>query len=213
MYCLAKYNLIRYNGKVLFRKEYMAGLIYGFLLFAVLNFRLLTQNQVAVICETYISLFGIIFLTSIVELDFQAGMIELIATKKVGRGVTFGIRFLLVIIVLGIITGSIQAYMLLKGSDFLISQFFFGTMVSEVFLGLIGITVANLTKNVILGYFAGISYFLFEYLTRGHLTKKLYLFSLIRGDLESKYYLLIVIIFLICVNLLLLQRRKTNYYD
>lgn len=213
MSCLAKYNLIRYNGKILFRKEYLAGLIYGFLLLAVLNFRLLTQNEAAVICETYISHFGIIFLTSIVELDFQAGMIELIAIKKVGRGITFGIRFLLVIIVLGVITGSIQGYMLLKGSDFLISEFFFGTIVSEVFLGLIGITVANLTKNVILGYFAGISYFLFEYLSRGHLTKKLYLFSLIRGDLESKYYLLIVIIFLICVNLLLLQRRKTNHYD
>lgn len=207
---LGKIGLLKYNGKIFLRKEYLAGLIYLLLLPVIFNFRLLTLDEAAMIGETYFSLFGVIFLTSIIELDFLDGVVELVANKKIQLEKIFFLRLLMMIIVLSIITVSLYGYMLFQGSVFPISELFLGTLITEVFLGLIGVTAANLSRNLILGYLLGISYFFFEYLSQGLYTRKLYLFGLIRGDVESKYYLVLAIFLLVWVNWLILKRRKTN---
>ena len=207
---LGKVGLLRYNAKILLRKEFLAGLIYLLFLPVIFNFRLLTLKEAATIGEIYFSLFGVIFLTSIIELDFLDGVAELVAIKKINPERTFFLRMMMIIIILSICTLSLYCYMLFQGSEFPISELFLGTLVTQISLGLLGVTAANLSRNLPFGYLFGVSYFFLEFLSQGRFTQRFYLFGLTQGDVESKYYLLLASLLLIWVNWSILKRRKIN---
>ncbi|MEC9488620.1 MAG: hypothetical protein UMV23_03965 [Halanaerobium sp.] len=203
-------GLLKYNARIVCRSNVLVSIVYSIILPFFVGYRLLNWVEAARISELLLTLPGIIIMTSLVEVDFSAGMAELVSTKKKDKGSIFLYRILIGLALMAVVIGLSQGWMLLQGSNFPSWQFFSGTLVTSLFLGLLGITAANLTGNIIAGYLIAFSYYLLEFMSGGRYTGPLYLFSLIKGVYQPKLYFLGGILLLILFNYFLLQRRNIS---
>ena len=206
-------DMLKYNAKLLVKANVLAGLAYACLLPIIFSFELLRSWEVARISELYMSLLGMIILTPLAAVDLENGIFELIAVKRWKRGWTFCFRLLIGILLLLIVTVGLLIFMRLRGSSFPFGRFLAGALVTQLFLGLIGISVTHITGNATLGYMFAFSYFFAEWVTKGKYTGDFFLFSLLRGNFLPKYYLLGIIGILLVFNLLLLNRRTSLLKD
>jgi hypothetical protein len=162
------------------------------------------------ISEVYLSPIGIIFLTQLTEIDQGEGMDELIAIREKGIYYNFILRYLIGLFFIGLIIVWFLGYLNTVRAGFKVMELFIATFITSLFLGTLGITIANVTKNYIAGYLVAFTYFLFELMTGGDYTGKLFLFSLSRGQFEPKYYLLGISILLLGTNLIYLKYKNVD---
>lgn len=204
------FRIVRYNGKILSKRYLLSGLIYAALLPMVYSFQLLQMGEVVRISEIPFSLLGVLLLTAMGEVDFEDGVGEIVSTKRMNKGVILLYRLGLGILALGIITGALLLWMVFQGSRFDFGTVYMCALINQLFLGVLGITAANLCRNAVAGYLVSISYFFVEFTTKGKYTGVFYLFSLTRNDLTAKWWLLGVTLILVTGNLLYLRRRSLN---
>ena len=196
---------LKYNLKILFRNNFLAGMAYGLVVPFIFNL----SNSLA-ISEVYLSPLGIILLTQLPEVDREDGIQELVAVRKKGSYYNFLSRFLLGLILTITMLTWFMGYLTVKGIGYNPVEMFFGTMITALFLGTIGITVSNILKNYVAGYIVSFTYYLFEMMTAGKYTGEFYLFSLTQGKLTPKYYLLGISILLVGFNLFYLSFRRVD---
>jgi hypothetical protein len=103
---------------------------------------------------------------------------------------------------------SVMTYAKFNDGQFFIWNLAGGVWTSAVFLGLIGLTAANLTGNITAGYLLSFAYYGFEMFTKGKYTKGVYLFSLSNNSFHEKYILLLIIIFLCAFNIVYVLKKS-----
>lgn len=204
----AGFGIIRYNSKILCTKYLLAGLIYSVLLPIIYSFELLQPKEVAMISEIPFSLLGVLFLTAIVEVDFEDGVGEILSSKQQNKGTILLYRLGISVVILGLLTGLLLLYMAGRGSTFDFGRFLVSASVNQIFLGVLGLTFANLSRNVIVGYLVSMSYFFMEFATKGKYTGELYLFSVNPNHLTSKLWIFGIVVILVGMNYLDLRWRR-----
>lgn len=203
-------GIVRYNSKILCKRHLLAGIVYAALLPLIYSFELLQLMEVVMVSEIPFSLLGALFLPAIVEVDFEDGIGEIISTKPMSKGWILLCRFGIGVLLLGIVTGVLLLYMVIQDSIFDFGRCYVSAMISQIYLGVVGMTIANLLRNVVAGYLTSFSYFFLEFITKGKYTGALYLFSLTKNDLSTKWWLMTITLGLVMVNVILLRRRNLH---
>lgn len=203
-------QLIKYNAKILNKINIAIGILYASLIPVIFNLKWLNAKEMAEINEFYISILGIILLTWITEIEFEEGVIEIISAKKISKSLIFLYRLLLVIVIMGILISILNIFAIYQGSVFNFKEMFIGSIVTGLFLGILGITFTNLSKNLIAGYLITFAYYIMEFSTKGKYTQELYLFSLTTERFTAKYNLIGIIVFMVIINLFVINKRNLS---
>lgn len=84
----------------------------------------------------------------------------------------------------------------------------FGTWTSAVFLGLLGLTISNVSGNITSGYLIAFAYYLLELITKGKYIKDFYLFSMLQNSFNEKYMILIIIALIFGLNIVYVWKKS-----
>jgi hypothetical protein len=198
---------IKYNIKILFGINIVAAIIFVAATPVFYSLSLLDAKEIARLGELYLSIIGIILFTYLPGLEEANNTKELVYAKTRSVISTFAIRFLLICILTLLLILAMAMIIQFNGGNFNLMQFTFGITVTAVFLGVIGLTIANYTNEASAGYLVAFAYFIFEWITRGKYTGDFYLNSLLNFSFAEKYRLLAIAIGLILINIMKLCKR------
>lgn len=201
-------RIIHYNVKITCNLNLAAALVLTLITPIFFSLRMLSFNDIAVIGEYYLSITGIILFSYIGDIDKRDKTEEILYWRKTPHILMFITRILIMMSVTFVLVISIIIYAKFNNGDFDILKLAGGVWVSAVFLGLIGLTVANLTGNITSGYLISFAYYGFELFTRGKYTGKIYLFSLTNSSFNEKYMLLLIILILCAVNIVYVYKKS-----
>jgi len=125
--------------------------------------------------EFYLSLSGLLLLSGVLVRDKAAGALDLVLTKPVNRWRLLAERLLpaLTLFVLVCVVSVFLLNALYEPLPIIKSMFI--ALVTGIYLGLVGMTVANIMRNPLAGIGAGIAYWFFEAGFNGQFTAPFYL--------------------------------------
>lgn len=181
-----------------------------FLIFIALAFGInnLDEFGTAYIAERFISLIGVVLITSILYPENNKEVIEVIESRVVPYNLVILLRLIISIVISSLAIYTFLIIMRYKGCEFDFIKLFVGTFSTTLFLGSMGLLAYILSKNIIVGYLVSLSYYLLNF-SLGVKLGKVYLFSLSINDFRAKSFLLwISFIFLIMVFVLRILIRK-----
>jgi len=125
--------------------------------------------------EFYLSLSGLLLLSGVLVRDKAAGALNLVLTKPVNRWRLLAER-LLPAMALFVLVCVASVFLLNALYEPLpIAKSLFIALSTGIYLGLVGMTVANITRNTLAGIGAGIAYWFFEAGFNGQFTAPFYL--------------------------------------
>ncbi len=183
----------------------MALLIFIPFLISIEN---LDKGASANVLERAVSLIGIIFLTPIYYPEADDNTLEIISSKSVSTTYIYTIRVIVSLILLSILIACFTAIMSFNSCVFPYSRYLFGGVATALFLGSISFVASAISNNTVTGYFAGLSYHIFNYFV-GDKLGKIFLFSMSINSFSEKYMLFALSVILIIAGLLFgfLRRR------
>jgi len=125
--------------------------------------------------EFYLSLSGLLILSGVLVRDKAAGALDLVLTKPVNRWRLLAERLLpaLTLFVLICIASVFLLNVLYEPLP--IAKSLFIALSTGIYLGMLGMTVANITRHILAGIGAGIAYWFFEAGFNGQFTAPFYL--------------------------------------
>lgn len=159
--------------------------------------------QTAKILDVYISLLGLILLVPLFIPDEDENILDLVKSKKESMAVIHIIRLLESILFLTIFILGFLFYLKTKSCNFPFTEYFYGTMANCIFIGGLGILIYSIFNNLAVAYMVPMLYYIMCYGAGKKYLGKLYLFSMMRGNIEDKKYLLISGIAMITVGIML----------
>lgn len=207
---LSKLKIIKYNSKILFNLNVIAAIVVAALIPIIFSFRLLNFSEMAQISERIISIIGILLLPFIAHIEKRDNIEEVIFPKKTHHALIFLLRYFLLSLLVILIIFALCIVAKLQGAEFNISKILFGTSISAIFFGTLGLTVSNLTRTLSSGYLIGFAYYLFDYMSHGKYTKSFYSFSLMNNSFSEKYYLLAVTGILFLINVIYVHWKSNH---
>lgn len=155
----------------------------------------------AVPLEIFISLTGIVLLTSIFQPEQDSYIDEITASKYISNIYVYIIRIVYSLVALVALISIFSLYMKLSGSDVTL-LLWLGAIATAMFLGSIGLFTASISGNIAVSYMVPVIYYALNF--GGNQLGNFYLFSMMRGDYEPKIWLfagsLLLIIFSIFVK-------------
>lgn len=173
----------------------------------IMGTRNLDKYQVAKIIELYLSLAGIILLIPLFIPEMDKDIRELIYSKKQPIIINHVINTLVAITIMILIGMMFLAY-LKKGN----CEFNYITMLevyaaNAIFLGGLGILIYAITDHVIFAYMIPMIYYILNYGIKDKHLGKMYLFGMMKGNMEGKEYLLLWGIVFIIVGVIVRNLR------
>lgn len=162
----------------------------------------LDQYQTAKVLELFVGLFGIILFIPVFMPDQNRNIRDLIESKKEDISLLHIVRFLQAMLCLCIIVSLFLFYLKAKQCSFEIGKYFFGTIANCLFLGGMGMLFFSIFDNLVIAYMAPILYYIMCYGAGGKYLGKFYLFSMMKGSILNKYYLLVGGLVLIAVSIM-----------
>ena len=126
--------------------------------------------------EFYLPVTGLLILAGVIARDKGIGVLDLVLTKPVNRWRLLGERLLPALVVYGVVC--LFAVALLHGiyPSLPIPKALLVSLSSGIYLGLVGMTIANVTQSALAGYGAGLIFWFFEAAFDGRFTAPFYLF-------------------------------------
>ena len=193
--CLARivFSDVKHN----FILHYAAALLVLLVSPAVFSFSELDSRLAAQPLEAYVPLIGIILMTPIFMPEQNTAIRDVVMARKTDHELVCFLRLMCSIITAAVMTGAVVLYMKHCNSDVNIKSYI-GSLISVITLGAAGFAVAGISGNVIAGYMTSVIYFVLN-LSLGNKLGKLYLFSMMNGDLAPKKYLLALSFILIAI--------------
>lgn len=150
---------------------------------------LMDRVQVAKLGEQLISLLGLIVFPHLGLLE-DGGIGEVLYAKRVRHHPVFLFRWLLTVLYIFLVVTALFTGMHASGADFELWPMIGGTVITAVAIGSAGLTAALLVGNISAGYIAGFSWYLLDFMTKGKLTGRFYLFGLINSEWDNDKWLL-----------------------
>lgn len=167
----------------------------------IMGVKNLDSVNTAKILDVYISLLGIIVLVPIFMPEEDEDIKDLIKSKKESIAINYLIRITQAIMFLIIIVLGFLAYLKSGNCIFDFLPYFYGTMSTCIFLGGLGILSYSIVDNIAVGYMVPMLYYILCYGSGKKYLGKFYLFSMMKGDISDKKYLLIAGALMIIVGI------------
>ncbi|MGN0144374.1 MAG: hypothetical protein ACI398_05280 [Clostridium sp.] len=201
-------KLVKINREIWFKNSFILAIflmVFTPMLFYIKN---TDVNTAATICDTYFSLFGFIFMVSIFLPEEKENVLELINCRTINSRIVYLIR-LVIAIIASLFFISVSIYILkLLGGNFPIEKYIYGSFSTAMYLGAIGLFVASITGESILGYLAAISYVLAEYVAKGDYINDIYIYSMTKGEFYQKKYLITAAVILLILSICIKQIKS-----
>lgn len=153
----------------------------------------------AILLERFVSLTGIILITSVCAPEQDRRVREVIAAKAFSFRKTIVIRLVLSSLICLLIIAVLVCVMSARGCVFPVCEYLFGAFATAFFIGALGFLIAGIFDNTIAGYFVSVVYFFMNMMSVPQ-DSVWYLFSLSGGDNASKPVLAIAATAMICVT-------------
>jgi hypothetical protein len=169
---------------------------------------MLEFKDMAVIGEMYLSILGIILFIYVGDIDNRDNIKEIIFSRKTPHIYIFILRMCIMMVVTFLLISIITIYVWYNKGTFFPLSIIFGAWISAVFLGLLGLTISNVTGNISSGYLIAFAYYLLELITKGKYTKNFYLFSLLRYSFNEKYMILAIIAVIFALNIVYVWKKS-----
>lgn len=158
----------------------------------IMGVRNLDLFLTAKVLELYVSLLGIVLLVPIFLPDQDKDIRELVKSKREPLELLHFIRTGQSLLILCIFVVCFLVFLQQGNCVFPFGKYFYGTMASCIFLGGLGVFVYSFVDNLPIAYMVPILYYILCYGGGQKYLGKLYLFSMLRGTVEDKIYLLIL---------------------
>lgn len=150
----------------------------------------LDKIQTAKILEIFLSLLGIILFVPLFLPEQDKNIRDLITSKKESMIFIYSIRLVQQLLILAVIILAFIYFLKLGNCQFPFGAYYFGTLAGCIALGALGVFFYGISDNIAAGYMVPVLYYLLCYGGGQRYLGKLYLFSMMRGNLSNKYYLL-----------------------
>ena len=138
------------------------------------NIASLQGNAVAQPIEFFLCFVGVMLLTPIFLPEQNQEIRDVIRSKKISYLKICGIRVIYSVAALIVLEGIFVGIMYVSESQVTV-QHFIGGVATALFLGAIGLAVAGLSDNTVVGYMAAFIYYLANYGLKQKKQKKVYL--------------------------------------
>lgn len=201
-------KLIHYNSRIALGHGLLAAVVFVAAMPVIFSIKILEYKEVVIIGELYLSILGIILFPGLAEIEDRDNIKEVVYTRKTPHYYIFIIRLLLVSFVIISLLAVMALVIKLNGGIFPFHKVVLGTFITSVFLGLIGLTISCISKNIASGYLVAFAYYLFEFVTRGKYTEDFYLFSLLKNSISEKYMLLTLIAAMLTINIVYVWKKS-----
>ena len=182
-------------------------LIYIGAIYLMINKSDLSQNTLAFIGEQLLSPIGIAMFVRTALIEHEHGIDEMIYSKTYPYWKIILYRIIIVSIQLFLVLAIVFIPLKLIGIDFQIINILFGSYVTAFYLGVIGMTLGYITKEISVGALIPFLYYFFEMFSKGRFTKSLYLFGMIEGNYISKIKLFAIAIILILLFFMIIKEE------
>lgn len=167
----------------------------------IMGMKNLDPYQSAKVLEMYAALAGIILLPPLFLPEQNHDLRELVMSKHVSQAVVCMVRLVQAMVILAAVIG-IYVIMMKNGNSFFpVWKSFFGTFAEAMALGGLGILCYALSDNPVIGYMAGLFYYLLNYGSGQKYLKNFYLFSMMEGSYTEKIYLGAAAVVMIAVGI------------
>jgi hypothetical protein len=168
---------------------------------------LLEQSEFVKITELYVSITGIILLTSLRSPEDRDNIGEAVYHSKLPFAGVFALRIGITLVLLSMLVCSVEAAALFFNSNFDFFEVAAGSWITSVFCGMLGLTFSSLFGDVTSGYLIAFAYYGFEFFTGGKYTRNFYLFSLLKDSFSEKLRLLAAIAVLFAFNVYYVYKK------
>ncbi len=168
----------------------------------------LDRNSAAMPLEMFVSLIGILLLTTVFQPEQNEEIHDLVSSKYISTGKVYLIRTLYSVVAAVLLISLFAVYMQTQGSDVRIILVA-GTVADAIFLGSMGMLTSVLTGNTVIGYMPPFLYYALN-IGMGPKLGSFYLFSMALGNYKAKIWLLAAGVLMIVVSLFstrILQQR------
>jgi len=186
--CLARivYSDIKHN----FLLHYLLAL--GILLASPVFFSLseLDSRLAAQPLEAYVPLIGIILMTPVFLPEQNESIYDVVCSKKISHDIICALRLICSVVIVLAMTGAFVLNMKYSSSQVNIRHYI-GSAASALSLGAVGFVFAGVSRNVIIGYMASITYYILNFAI-GTKLGNLYLFSMMHGSFAEKKWILLL---------------------
>lgn len=125
--------------------------------------------------EFYLPISGLLILTGVIARDKGVGMLDMLLTKPVNRWRLMIERLLPALVIYGALCLVSVSLLHMLYQSFSIPKALLVSLSTGVYLGMVGMTAANITQNALAGYGAGLIYWFFEAAFDGRFTAPFYL--------------------------------------
>jgi hypothetical protein len=154
------------------------------------DIRFLDEQSSAIVLERFVSLIGIIVITSVFQPEEDPGIAEIMNAKRLPQHRILVVRLILAVTDCFILIGASMLIMRMNGCVFPFGEYLIGVFATSYFIGAVGFIVAGVTRKTVVGYFVAVLYFFINMMTLPT-SSNASLFSLTDGLLTPKLYLLI----------------------
>lgn len=125
--------------------------------------------------EFYLSICGLLFMAGVLAQDKNLGSLDLVLTKPVNRWLLLARRLWPALLGFSLVAVLVTLMLHLTFETLPMVKALMIALITGFYLGMVGFTIANLTRNALAGYGAGILFWIFEAALSGRLTAPFYL--------------------------------------
>lgn len=199
---------VKYNLKLFFNLNVVTAFVLILLAPVLFSFELIVKEDMAKVGELYLSLIGIVLFPFLPIMEERAGCQEVVYVKKLNHRWIYSLRVFMIMVLSFLFILSVMLFAKFQGGDFPFWSMVFGVWISALFFGMLGLTVANLTRNLTAAYLIPFAYFSFEFMTKGKYTKDFFVLSLLKDSFTEKYWILLLVVIMVIFNLIIKEPSK-----
>lgn len=169
----------------------------------------LGETAAAFCLENFAAIIGIILLVPIFAPEESKEIDEIAASKSMPAFKPYVVRTVLAAISVLVLVIGFCIMLRYNSCTFPFVPYIFGTFISALFLGSIGMLASSLSGSTITGYMASIGYLIINMMTGNKYVGKFYIMSMKNNSFNEKYYLLFGgVVFIVLAIMIKVMKRK-----
>lgn len=201
-------KIVHYNMKIICNLNFIAAFVLAIITPVFFSLRMLSFSDMAVVGEYYLSIMGIILFSCIGDIEKRDKTEEIVYWRKTSHILIFAVRILMMMIFVLALILSITYLAKINSGEFPLWSMTGGIWISAVYLGMVGLTTANMAGDITSGYLIAFAYYGFELFTKGKYTMGIYLYSMTNNCFQEKYKLLLIIVILCIFNIIVVSKKS-----
>lgn len=195
------------NIKIISFNTMALALVYIEAIYLMINKNDLLEDSIIFIGEQLISPIGIAMFVRTALIEDEYGVSEMVYSKVYPYWRIILYRIVITSIQLSLVLSIIFLPLKIAGADFHITNILFGSYTTALYLGVIGMILGYMTKEISIGILVPFLYYFFEMFSKGKFTKNLYLFGMGMENYISKIKLFSIATIAIIVFLFIIKKE------